>query len=67
MNGLRNEFITFRVTPNEKQALEILATRERRNTSELMREILRAALHSSEKSTGFAYLLNVDIHQQHGE
>jgi hypothetical protein len=44
MNNKREKYIHFRVTRNEKQALEVLATHEGRSPSEMMREILRDAV-----------------------
>jgi hypothetical protein len=46
MTEKRREFIHFRVTPKEKQALEVMATYEGRSPSEMMRELLREGVNN---------------------
>lgn len=41
MNTNRDDFIKFRLSENERQALQIMATSEGRNLSEMMRECVR--------------------------
>ena len=41
MSNNKTDFIHFRVTPTEKEALSILALLENRKPSEMMRELIR--------------------------
>ena len=41
LNYMKTKSIHFRVHPVEKQGLELLAIRERRSPSEMMREIMQ--------------------------
>jgi hypothetical protein len=44
MTHKRTKFLHFRVSPFEKQSLEILADIEQRSASEMMRELIREGL-----------------------
>ncbi len=44
MNPIREKFVSFRVSSNEKQGLEIMAAIENRSQSEMLRELIREGL-----------------------
>ena len=53
MSVKRSKCIHLRVSPDEKQALEILSTYNRRNPSEMLRELIRDGYKKQVVDTGF--------------
>jgi predicted transcriptional regulator len=56
----REKRLDIRLSPEEREALEILATREGRNISELARELLRSAIDARRsQAVGLVNMINM--------